>query len=213
MTARRWTRSERPGGRPGGSTDDPPRGDRRERRAPTPLDAARLEERALAYVARFATTRGKLTDYLKRKLAERGWAGDGDPPIAALVDRLCAAGYVDDEAYARAKSGSLLRRGYGERRVAQALGAAGIDVETRAALAPEDAAARDAALTLARKRRFGPFDPQIASADRARRQKQLAAMMRAGHPLDLARGVLGAPSIAEAEAWAYGDEAGAGEER
>ena len=185
------------------------RRERRERRPPTPLDAARLEERALAYVARFATTRAKLNDYLKRKLAERGWAAgdDGDPSpdmvVAALVERFCAAGYVDDAAYARAKSGSLLRRGYGERRVSQALGAAGIDADTRAELAPADSSAREAALTLARKRRFGPFDQ--VEADRPRREKQLAAMLRAGHPLDLARAVLNAGSIAEAEAWAYGD--------
>ena len=31
-----------------------------------PINAARLEEMALAYVARFATSAGKLADYLKR---------------------------------------------------------------------------------------------------------------------------------------------------
>jgi regulatory protein len=179
----------------------PDRSAPRERRPPTPLDAARLEERALAYVARFATTRGKLTDYLKRKLAERGWSGEGEPPIAALVERLCAAGYVDDAAYARAKSGSLLRRGYGQRRVSQALGAAGIDAETRAELAPNERAAREAALAFARKRRFGAFD--MVTADRARQQKQIAAMLRAGHSLDIVRALLNIASIAEAEAWAY----------
>ena len=129
------------------------------------------------------------------------------------MERLCAAGYVDDAAYARAKSGSLLRRGYGQRRVSQALGAAGIDAETRAELAPSERAAREAALALARKRRFGPFDlgaADLGLADRARQQKQIAAMLRGGHALDVVRAVLALRSIAEAEAWAYGsgDEAG-----
>ena len=47
----------------------------RERRQPPPLDAAALERLALRYVERFATTRGRLTDYLTRKIRERGWEG------------------------------------------------------------------------------------------------------------------------------------------
>ncbi|KTW08260.1 RecX family transcriptional regulator, partial [Sphingomonas sanguinis] len=38
-----------------------------------------LERLALRYVERFATTEGKLVDYLTRKLRERGWAGEGAP--------------------------------------------------------------------------------------------------------------------------------------
>jgi regulatory protein len=91
-----------------------------------PLDAARLEELALAYVARFATSAAKLEAYLKRKLRERGWDGADAPPLTALVDKMVANGFVDDAAFARAKSGTLLRRGYGKRRIDQALHAAGI---------------------------------------------------------------------------------------
>jgi regulatory protein len=38
------------------------------RRQPKPLDPARLDELALTYVARFATSAAKLERYLKRKL-------------------------------------------------------------------------------------------------------------------------------------------------
>ena len=38
----------------------------RERRAPRPLDSARLDELALSYVARFATSAGKLERDLLR---------------------------------------------------------------------------------------------------------------------------------------------------
>lgn len=171
----------------------------RRRRPPIPLDSARLEELALAYVARFATSEGKLADYLRRKLRERGWDSEAPPPVAELVARMAGAGYVDDEAFARSRTAGLLRRGYGERRISQALGAAGIAAEVRAQTAPEEAEARRAALAMAARRGFGPFG--LAPLDRARREKQIAAMLRAGHRLDSAREMVDAASISVAEEW------------
>jgi regulatory protein len=172
----------------------------RSRRPPRPLDAARLDELALAYVARFATSAAKLERYLKRKLRERGWDGEQGPDLRALVGRYVELGYVDDAAFARSKSGSLLRRGYGTRRVGAALREAGIDAAIREHVRPGEGAQRRAALALARKRGFGPFGRE--SIDRERRQKQIAAMLRAGHPLDSAREMVDAPSEAAAEKWA-----------
>ena len=57
------------------------------RKARPPLDAAKLEELALGYVGRFATSRAKLRTYLQRKLRERGWDGEAEPPIEALADK------------------------------------------------------------------------------------------------------------------------------
>jgi regulatory protein len=170
------------------------------RRIPQPLDSARLDELALTYVARFATRRAKLEAYLARKLRERGWDGEGQAPVTSLVERFVAAGYVDDAAFARAKSGSLLRRGYGQRRVNQALGAAGIDEDVRAEVRAGEGAQRRAALALARKRGFGPF--AATPPDRATREKQIAAMLRAGHALDSVRELVDAASIEAAEEWA-----------
>jgi hypothetical protein len=45
----------------------------RPRRPLDPLERADLERFALRYVERYATTRGRLADYLKRKIRERGW--------------------------------------------------------------------------------------------------------------------------------------------
>lgn len=176
------------------------------KRAPRPLDAPRLEELALAYVARFATSAAKLEAYLARKLRERGWAesedgAEGGQVVAAIVARFVAAGYVDDAAFARARSGSLLRRGYGMRRVGQALGAAGIAEGIRHAATPGEAVQRRAALALARKRGFGPFG-KAPLVDRQVREKQVAAMLRAGHPLDSARELVDAATIDAAEEWA-----------
>ena len=177
---------------------------KRARRQPKPLDAARLDELALTYVARFATTATKLERYLKRKLRERGWEGEGDagrePDLAALVGRYVELGYVDDAAYARARSGSLLRRGYGPRRVREALGEAGIAEAIRDEVRAGPGTERRAALAMARKRGFGPYGRE--TLERERRQKQIAAMLRAGHSLDSAREMVDAASEAAAEQWA-----------
>lgn len=157
----------------------------RERKPKPPLDAASLEQLALAYVGRFATTRAKLAVYLARKVRERGWGGTGSAPIEPLVTRMAELGYVDDRAFAAARGAALGRRGYGARRVGLALRAAGIEDEDAA---DANATARDgaweAALRFAARRKLGPFAP--SESDRPMREKALAAMLRAGHPLDLA---------------------------
>ena len=161
------------------------------RRARPPLDAQELERLGLFYAGRYATTRAKLGDYLRRKLKERGWTGPGTPRVEALVERFAALGYVDDAAFAEARAGALLRRGYGERRVAQALRAAGIGADDAAPARQEaERKAEDAALRFARRRRIGPYAE--APLDRVARQKAAAAMLRAGHRLDLVRRILDA---------------------
>ncbi|WP_133366198.1 regulatory protein RecX [Qipengyuania sediminis] len=173
---------------------------------PPPLDAARLEELALAYVARFAASAGRLAAYCRRKLRERGHVGAEEgaapPDVSALVERFVEAGYVDDAGFARARSDSLLRRGYGARRVGQALRADGIGEDLRAATAPQAAARREAAAAYARRRRFGPYARDTGSTpDPRQREKHLAALLRAGHDAGDARRVLAAASDDEVEAW------------
>ena len=65
--------------------------------------------------------------------------------------------------------------------------------------APPRSAERQAALILARRRRLGPFCVQ--EADRPLREKHIAAMLRAGHRLDVARAIISAESPEDAEAW------------
>ena len=164
-----------------------------------PLYEASLREIALSYVARFATSRSKLGQYLRRKLNERGWEGEREAPIAAIVEKLADAGYIDDPAYALAKARTLGSRGYGERRVAGELRAAGIDEDDCAAarnLAHDGAT--EAALKFARRKRIGPF--ATSPPDRRDSDKALAAMIRAGHPFELAKHVLNLPQDFDSEA-------------
>jgi regulatory protein len=161
------------------------------RRVKPPLDAAALEQAALFYAGRYATTRAKLALYLGRKVRERGWAEAHAPPIEALVERMAALGYVDDRAFATAKAGALTRRGYGARRVGEALRAAGIGEEDGAeAREVAEEGAWDAALRYAERRKIGPFSTM--EADRPAREKAYAAMLRAGHPSQLARRIVAA---------------------
>ncbi|WP_344709209.1 regulatory protein RecX [Sphingomonas humi] len=165
-------------------------GGRRERRS-RPLNQAALQELAFGYVARFATSRAKLSTYLKRKLRERGWDDAGEPEVAAVVEKVVGLGFVDDAAFAGMKAASLTRRGYGKGRVRMALAASGIAPEDGSdALDLAEGQQVAAALRFAERKRIGPY--AAVQGDMSARQKALAAMLRAGHPMDLARRIVAA---------------------
>jgi regulatory protein len=171
----------------------PARG-RRERPA---LDHNKLDELALRYVERFATTRAKLRDYLRRKLRERGWTGEREPDVAAIAERFAALGYVDDAAYASNKARSITSRGYGRRRLDQKLWAAGVaDADGEEARSHADEEAVTSALRFAERRRLGPFAP-APCRDPKEREKALGAMVRAGHGFGLSRAIIALPPGAE----------------
>ena len=182
-----------------------------------PLDETSLRDLALSYVARFSTTGAKLEQYLARKIRERGVAEDADGrvkelDVSALVSDFITRGYVDDDAYARAKSRDLTARGYGAKRVEQALWAAGVEEPVREDNAPSEAASRRAAILLAKKRRFGPYGlsneedesqdtQETLAANRKQREKQVAAMLRAGHSFEHVRFIMDASQVDDIETW------------
>lgn len=178
----------------GGDEDDRHRRPPRPQKPLRPLDEARLNALALHYVARYATTRQKLGQYLARKLKERPWDGPAPPDPAAIVARMASLGYVDDSVWASMKSRELAARGLGPRRVAQALHAAGVTP-------PPDTTANPlaAALRFAEKKRLGPFARHPVT-DPASRRRALAALLRAGHDMDIARRLLAAPDAETARA-------------
>jgi regulatory protein len=205
---------------PSGSDQRTPRKGRKGKRKSArrgPLDDVALRDLALSYAARYATTAAKLEGYLARKIRERGVAEDGDGrvlelDVTGLVMRLVELGYVDDDAYARARARDLTLRGYGARRVEQALWAAGVEETAREEHAPDEVERRKAAARLARKRGFGPYARSEAAEieeagapfpriDPAQREKRLAAMLRAGHQHDHARFILDAANRDEIEDW------------
>ncbi|MBA2466431.1 MAG: RecX family transcriptional regulator [Sphingomonas sp.] len=184
--------------------------DAHNRKPRPPLDPAKLNELALSYVGRFATTRAKLRIYLNRKVRERGWDGAGRADIDGLAERFAAQGYIDDQAYALAKAQSLTGRGFGLRRVEQTLRIAGVD-EADAGPARQHARQDkvEAALRFAQRRRLGPFSSQ--PVDRPAQERAIAAMLRAGHDFGLSRNIVEIPPgepvdhVALAEHHGYSD--------
>ena len=112
--------------------------------------------------------------------------------FGAFLTDSADAGRALDRAYADMKAQGLSRRGYGPRRVQVALLAAGIDaddmdVALEVARQDQDAAA----LAFAKRRRIGPFSR--GKPDQRQRQKDFAAMLRAGHDYAVARRILDLP--------------------
>jgi len=163
------------------------------RRERPPLDRRKLEDLGLRYVERFATTRAKLRDYLRRKLRERGWAGEGEPDLDAIAERFAELGYIDDAAFALSKARALAGRGYGKRRLIDKLRVAGVgEADSNDARAHADEEAVASALRFAERRRLGPFAAAPLREPKDK-EKALAAMVRAGHAFRLSKAVIGLP--------------------
>lgn len=183
----------------------PPRKPRRPR---PPLDPGSLNELALAYVGRYATTRAKLRAYLARKIRERGWDGTRDPGVEDIAERFAASGLIDDSGYALAKARTLAGRGYGKRRLVQSLRVAGVaDADSEGARSHADDEAVAAALRYAQRRRIGPFAAS-AAIERRDRERAIAAMLRAGHGFALSRAIVSLGPGAEIDREALADHAG-----
>lgn len=162
----------------------------------------RLSERslmnaALFYLRRYAASEAQLVRVLTRKAKRRAKEhGDDTTDIAALVrtvvTRVASAGYVDDARLAAAKVASLHRAGKSRRAIRVALRTKGLASHADTALAGSETSDVEAAWTLARKKKLGPYRPTEQRADR--RMKDLAALARAGFPFSLAKAVVDAAS-------------------
>src|ERR1700733_7929704 len=91
----------------------------RARKPPKPLTATSLDNAALYYLGRFASSSGNLRRVLMRKVARSTRdAEDGDAQTEAgarmvddLIARYLKSGLLNDRAYAQQKAASLARRG------------------------------------------------------------------------------------------------------
>jgi regulatory protein len=149
------------------------------------MNRENLNRLAIRYVERYATSRKKLAGYLLRKIREKEWEDAEPPAVEELVEHLATLGYIDDALYAQNKASALGRRGYGTRRVSQALYQAGInETDGREAFRISEANRWIAADKFARKRRIGPYAETQQESDKC--NKQMQAFLRAGHDFDVA---------------------------
>lgn len=170
------------------------------------LTARSIENAAVHYLKRFAASSGHLRRVLWRKARRaEGFAEADEAAVRRLVDetveRVIAAGLVDDEAYARLLAQSLHRRGRPLRAIAARLREKAVPAELvercLARLREDDVDVDEtAAWSFARRKRLGPFREDV-EVRRDRRQRDLAALARAGFYYDVARRVIDADHIPE----------------
>jgi regulatory protein len=166
-----------------------------------PVTPELIESWALGYLGRYASSAENLRRVLRHRIRRRSAAeaGEFDAQVTALVERYCAAGLVDDVAYAAARAQSLYRRGEPRHRIRARLLAKGVAAATAGdAVAALGETAGDpdliAACAFARRRRLGPY--RRGAADPAR---ELGAFARAGFDRRVAQAVLACSDIEAAE--------------
>lgn len=177
-------------------------------KVPSKISPSYLENAALHYLERFASSSANLKRVLMRKVDRSlaHWGGEraeAAGQVEAVIAKLTRLGYLNDAAYAEAKTRALHRQGKAGRTIRATLAAKGVDAE--AAGAALDGLAEDvpepdlaAAVRLARKRRLGPFRLQGRAETR---QKDLAALARAGFDFDTCRRVIEAEDAEALEEW------------
>jgi regulatory protein len=159
------------------------------------IDDTLLEEWALSYLARFASSEEALRRVLLRRARRRlGTDKAALAPISlavqALLGRYRERGLLDDAAYAEGRARVLSRRGASSVAIARGLRAKGIEralvqtaLDTLKSEDPEPDLA--AAYVFARRRRLGPF--RRAATDLARERRSFA---RAGFDRRTAEAIL-----------------------
>jgi regulatory protein len=165
------------------------------RRGPRKATAKYLENSALFYLQRYASSAANLERVLLRKVERSAKAHDTDPVegrrhVRDIIAKLHRNGLLDDRLYAESRARSLNRRGASGRMVRMKLAREGVEddhidhafEELREDYAEPDLAA---ALNYARRRRIGPYrtDPRTRQDNR---ERDLAALGRQGFSLDLA---------------------------
>ena len=181
--------------------------ERRKKKVPRKATAKHLDNAALYYLQRFATSAENLRRVLTRKVDRSAYfhgtdADEGRAHVDGLIDRFKRSGLLDDGVFARARAANLHRRGNSARMIRGKLrqkGVADDDIEDALEALGKDGGKdstgteMEAAVNYARRRQLGPFFTGKVSDDT--REKQLAALARAGFSYDVARQVIEAESV------------------
>ncbi len=165
-----------------------------------------LENSALHYLERFASSTANLRGVLMRKVQRSAQAYGDDPEegagwVDALIERYVRANLLNDDTYAQMRTESLHRRGASTRAIAQKLAAKGINrdgADKALDTLREDVGPNvdlTAALALAKRRQLGVY--RLPEARAAHRDKDMAALGRAGFGYDVARRVVDAEDPAD----------------
>ena len=181
---------------------------------PKPITEKQIAWASDKYLERFVATEMQLRRVLKRRLI-RNWRARGEKVteeekqmgedlVSAQVKKVMNAGRIKDDKVAlmwvehftnRGKSAPFIRMKLREKGVDSQI----IDDAIRQIHDQMNDPALEAAVTYARKRRFGAYRRNEAK-QLERKQKDIAAMMRAGHRYDVVSRVIDCATIDEIEA-------------
>jgi len=176
------------------------------RRKPRKATPKRLENAALHYLARYSSSAENLRRVLMRRVDRSARHHGTDPEEGAahvedLIARYSKAGLLDDTRFAEGRARLLLERGVSPRAIRLRLREKGVASKTVEAVLLELSEDKGdiewaAAVALAKRRRIGPF----RKSDRQSvREKDLAALARAGFSYDVAQRVVDAENATDLE--------------
>lgn len=154
----------------------------------------RLTRSAVHYLERYSSSESNLRKVLERRVLKACHHHGRDPAdfaemIETVVGKCTGSGLVNDRTYAETKMASLRRRGGSRRKIEAQLAHKGVDRETiQSVLDMGNVPEEEAAAVYARRRRLGPY--RNVADRQARREKDLAAMCRAGFSFDIAARVI-----------------------
>lgn len=183
-------------------TEPEPTRRRRKRKKPPPLISEADFERAAArhldrYPSSIAGLRAVLDRRARRSIAHHGGEPqDALPIIEFVVNRCLELGLLDDDAYGRALVRRLRRRGQSRVQIHSQLVRKGIGQAVCERLLDEIGDRESelaAAHVYARRRRIGPHRAPPESG-RENRERDLAALSRAGFPAEVALSVIDTPA-------------------
>lgn len=165
------------------------------------MTKTRLQNIALYYLERFDSSAANLRQVLKRRVFDYARNmpdfdfSAAEVWIEEIVARFEELGYINDNRYAEFKIDNYLLSGKPERYIRQKMQQKGIsgDVVSRV-LDNREFDEEAMALRFASKKKIGPFRPDEDSR-RQNRQKDLAALVRAGFRYDTASKIVGAENM------------------
>lgn len=158
-----------------------------------------LQNAGLYYLGRFSASTGQFRKVMRQKITRSCRDHPDQDPEAcyALLEKTIVyfqnLGYLNDDVYARGMVSSLRQRGLSRRVILNRLGMKGLDQDKITQILSEhderdndDDAEITAALTLARKRKLGPY----SGANVMDQQKALNIFARAGFSYEIAQKIL-----------------------
>ncbi len=180
---------------------------KRRKKIPRKVSAASIENAALYYLGRYATSSENLRQVLERRIMRAAKHHDTNIDacsqlVGDLIKRYLENGILNDETYAQTQVASMNRRGKSLCAIRLCLRqkALQIDIIDKAVkLLAKEIGSPDlaAAITYARKRRLGPYRRKTSTP--VILDKELAALARSGFSYPIALRVVEARNVDELE--------------